>query len=180
MEYNKHYLKEYPGYVNKVLNDIDKLYEYIKTFDQNYKIEGNKNYKIEENKKLNHYIFQSEFIEMDKQLEQCPVISAYEYDNCYFLIHRAYAHFFGDINNKNSKARFTQSNYDIIKKYIEKTKLEEIKKYNLINIFNSLKDKDNFVELAIREYTKESEFCYFFNRTMRNFDEGLPFFIWIK
>ena len=90
MQYNQHYLKEYPGYVNKVLNDIDKLYEYIKTFDQNYK--------IEENKKLNHYIFQSEFIEMDKQLEQCPVISAYEYDNCYFLVHRAYAHFFWEID----------------------------------------------------------------------------------
>ena len=37
---------------------------------------------------------------MEKQFEQCPVISASEYDNCYFLIHKAYAYFFGDINSK--------------------------------------------------------------------------------
>ena len=65
---------------------------------------------------------------MDRQLEQCPVISAYEYDNCYFLIHRAYAHFFGDINDKNSKAEFTSSNYEKIKEYLENAKLEEEEK----------------------------------------------------
>ena len=40
-------------------------------------------------------------------------------------------------------------------------------------MFRELKDQDNFVELAIRKYTGESNFCYLFNRTMRNFDEGL-------
>ena len=167
LEYNKHYLKEYPGYVKKVLNRIKKIYEYIKSFGENYKV-GIKKYK-----KLNHFIFPSEFIEMDRQLEQCPVISAYEYDNCYFLIHRAYAHFFGDINNKNSKAKFTSSNYDVIEEYIENIKLEEVEKNDLKNKFRELKDQDNFVELAIRKYTEESNFSYFFNRTMRNFDEGL-------
>ena len=78
LEYNKHYLKEYPGYVKKVSNKIGEIYKYIKTFGENYK-DGIQKYK-------KHFIFQSEFIEMDKQLEQCPVISAYEYDNCYFLI----------------------------------------------------------------------------------------------
>ena len=123
LEYNKHYLKEYPGYVKKVSNKIGEIYKYIKTFGEDYK-DGIQKYK-------KHFIFQSEFIEMDRQLEQCPVISAYEYDNCYFLIHRAYAHFFGDIDNKNIKARFTSSNYDIIEDYIENTKLEEKKKNNL-------------------------------------------------
>ena len=165
--YNEHYLKEYPGYVKKVLNRIKKIYEYIKTFGENYK-DG-----INKYKKSNHFIFPSEFIEMDRQLEQCPVISAYEYDNCYFLIHRAYAHFFGDINNKKSKAKFTSSNYNIIEDYIEKNKLEEKEKDKLKKMFKELKDKDNFVELGIRKYTGESKFCYLFNRTMRNFDEGL-------
>ena len=40
-------------------------------------------------------------------------------------------------------------------------------------MFRELKDQDNFVELAIRKYTGENKFYYFFNRTMRNFDEGL-------
>ena len=110
---------------------------------------------------------------MNRQLEQCPVISAYEYDNCYFLIHRVYAHFFGDINDKNSKAIFSSSNYKKIEEYIENIKLEEEEKNDLKNKFSELKDQDNFVELAIRKYTEESYFPYFFNRTMRNFDEGL-------
>ena len=166
LEYNKHYLKDYSKYVKKVLNKIKDVYDYIKTFGQNYLIS------IKKYKK--HFIFfHSKIIEMDRQLEQCPVISAYEYDHCYFLIHRAYAHFFGDINNKNSKAEFTSSNYDKIEEYIESSKLEEAEKNFLKNMFRELIDRDNFVESAIRKYTKESKFCYLFNRTMRNFDEGL-------
>ena len=66
MEYNKHYIKEYPGYVNEVFNNIDKLYKYIKTFGDRYII-GIKKYK-------KHFIFHSKTIQMDWQLEQCPVI----------------------------------------------------------------------------------------------------------
>ena len=167
-EYNKHYIKEYPGYVKKVFTSIETVYEYIKTFGENYK-EGIKKYK-----KSNHFIFPSEFIKMNRQLEQCPVISAYEYDNCYFLIHRAYAHFFGDMNNKNSKPEFTSNNFKVIQKYIKDSQI--IKKDNksfLINQFEELKNGNNFVELAIKKYTGESDFCYLFNRTMRNFEKGL-------
>jgi hypothetical protein len=110
---------------------------------------------------------------MDKQLEQCPVISAYEYDKCYFLVHRAYAHFFGDINGKE-KVKFTKSNFYKIKKYIQDSKIiNSSDKKSLIKKFDSLVDKDNFAELSIRTYTGESGFCYIFNRTMRNFEKGL-------
>jgi len=166
--YNKHYIDEYPGYVNKVFTTITSVYKYIKTFGEKYK-DGIKKYK-----NSNHSIFNSEFIKMNKQLEQCPVISAYEYDNCYFLVHRAYAHFFGDINDPNSKAIFTSKYFDIIKNYINNSQFEEKKK--LISKFELLKDindNDTFVELAINKYTGESDFCYLFNRAMRNFDEGL-------
>jgi len=43
----------------------------------------------------------------------------------------------------------------------------------LIEKFESLEGRNNFVELAIRLYTGESTFCYIFNRTMRNFEKGL-------
>jgi len=85
-EYNKHYLKEYPGYVKKVLTSIDDLYKYIKTH-------GSDKSKLSKTKS-DQFVFSKEQIQMNRQLEQCPVISAYEYDNCYFLIHRAYAHFY--------------------------------------------------------------------------------------
>ena len=35
--YNKHYIKEYPGYVKKVLTSIDSVYDYIRTFGDEYK-----------------------------------------------------------------------------------------------------------------------------------------------
>ena len=30
--YHKHYIDEYPGYVNKVTTSISELYQYLKTF----------------------------------------------------------------------------------------------------------------------------------------------------
>ena len=34
------------------------------------------------------------------------VITAEEYDRCYFLVHRAYAHFFDDIDNIYEKPKY--------------------------------------------------------------------------
>ena len=100
---------------------------------------------------------------MNKQLEQCPVISAYEYDKCYFLIHKAYASFFGNINDKK-EFKFPKAYFDIIQNYISNP---------LFHQFMSLVDRNYFVELYIREYTRESKFCYIFNRAMRQFEKGL-------
>jgi hypothetical protein len=165
-KYNEHYLNEYPGYVKKVLTSIKDVYKYIKTFGSN-KSELSK-------QKSDHFVFSYDQIKMNKQLEQCPVISAYEYDKCYFLIHRAYAHFFGDMKDKKSLPVFENSRFQKIKDFIEKSKLIE-KEYqdDLIKKIEALKDVNNFTEQAIRTYTGESTFCYIFNRTMRNFEEGL-------
>ena len=46
--------------------------------------------------------------------------------------------------------------------------------------FESLVDKDNFVELSIRLHTAENIFHYFLNRTMRNFDKGLISFAYFN
>ena len=162
---NQYYLQQYPGYVKTVFNNIGNIYKYIKSFGSIY-VKETKKFK---NKK--HFIFSPEDIEMKKQLEQCPVISAYEYDNCYFLVHRAYAHFF---RNNGQNVAFTNDNFNKIKKYINESNVIQSKyKQELIQQFESLVNRQNFVELAIRLYTKESYFCYIFNRTMRNFDEGL-------
>ena len=165
-EYNKHYLKEYPGYVKKVLTSIDDLYKYIKTH-------GSDKSKLSKTKS-DQFVFSKEQIQMNRQLEQCPVISAYEYDNCYFLIHRAYAHFFGKMEDRTSLPTFDDSNFQKIKNYIKHSKIiKEEEKEELIDKFESLAGRNNFVELAIRLYTGESTFCYIFNRTMRNFEKGL-------
>ena len=89
----------------------------------------------------------------------------------FFSTYRAYAYFF---RNDGQNITFTNDNFNIIKKYIDKSEVIQSKyKQELIQKFESLVNKRNFVELAIRLYTKESYFCYIFNRTMRNFDKGL-------
>ena len=77
-EYNKHYIDEYPGYVKKVITDISELYNYLKTFHGNNKVCRECHPNIP-------YQFDEWEIQMDKQIQECPVITAKEYDKCYFL-----------------------------------------------------------------------------------------------
>ena len=119
---------------------------------------------------------------MDRQLMQCPVISSTEYDRCCYLVHKVYSHFFGDINNKNEKHFFDKKNFNKIKDCLNKFYPEEKgekqleEKNKLIAQFEklyNLKDNDSFIEESVRAYTSESNFCYLFNRVMRNFEKGL-------
>ena len=167
-KYHEHYLKEYPNYVKKVFTNINDVYTYIKSFGKDKFEEGIQNYNNSD-----HFIFSLDDIKMYKQLEQCPVISVYEYDKCYFLVHRAYAYFFGNMND-SKEVKFGKSNFNKIKDYINKTNLIEAKDKDFLSKkFEYLINAKNLAESSIREYTGESCFCYIFNRTMRNFEKGL-------
>ena len=168
-EYNKHYMKDYKGYVKKVLTSIKEVYKYLKSFKFKEFENG-----IEKYKELDSFIFSYDDFKMNKQLEQIPAISALEYDNCYFLIHRAYAHYFGKMDDK------TNTLYEEIELY----KFEDYLRFFsysidhnsnkiLIRRLRLLIDKENFEELAIREYLTQNGFCYFFNREMRKFNKEL-------
>ena len=146
-DYNKHYLDEYPGYVKKVFTEIKDVYKYISSFGPDKYKEGIKKYRNSD-----QFIFSYDDIKMDKQLEQCPVITAYEYDKCYFLVHRAYSHFFGDINNKNDQVTFTKNNFNKIKDLINNSSIiDSSNKEELRSKFQSLIDCKNFAELSIRK-----------------------------
>ena len=170
--YNEHYIKENPGYVKKVLTNIEGVYEYIKTFGKDKYKEG-----VEKYLHKDKYIFSLDEIKMDKQIQQCPVITSYEYDRCYFLVHKIYSHFFGDINDKYEKSMFKTDNLNKIIDYLNNLNFENKKDRKfMINKFKNLANFENnnkFIEKAIREYTGESNFCYLFNRVMRNFEKGL-------
>ena len=163
-EYNKHYIDDYPGYVNKVLTSISSVYDYIKSFGANKFKDGIEKFK-----------FSQDEIKMDRQVQFCPVITSSEYDKCYFLIHRALAHFFGNINYDNPI--FFPSNLKRVKESLNKAKdIDSYDRNNLLNIFEKflgITDNNTFVEKSIRYYTSESKFCYLFNRMMRSFEPGL-------
>ena len=168
--YHKHYIDEYPGYVNKVTTSISELYQYLKTF-----------YAKNLCKDCNSlpYQFKDYEIQMDKQIQDCPVITAEEYDKCYFLVHRAFSYFFGSFESKYHS--FREENYIIIKELLKTLSSRAYFKNNndqehLSNIFQKLKNTEEyhiFVEKSIRTYTGESMFCYLFNRMMRNLESGL-------
>ena len=169
-EYNKHYIQEYPGYVNKVLTDINSVYDYIRSFSpEKYKKEN----EIEEFQKNKHFIFSQEDIIMSKKLESNPVISAYVYDKCLFLVHRVYSYFFGDINDTIEKPSFTYSNYNKITQLINNLELSNKDKNSLLKKLEEIKNKNNIVESSIRIYTGESIFRYLFNKMMRNAGKDL-------
>ena len=137
-----------------------------------YYLQSNKEYEIEvmiNNSRIRH--FSESELNMDMQLSQCPVISSTEYDKCFFLVHRAYSHFFGNIKDKKERPKFKIKNYCKI--------ISGLKKINKIHLYQKFKNlvdiKDNktFIEKAIKAYTQEGDFCYLFNRIMRNFETGL-------
>ena len=170
-EYNKHYIDEYPGYIKKVTTSIIKLYDYLKKF-YGKKICRECHPEIP-------YQFKDAEIQMDRQIQECPVITAEEYDNCYFLVHKAYSYFFGNFDTDNHS--FNDENYNTIEKliYILSERYyfkNENDKSKLEDIFKQLKNTTSyeiFVEETIRKYTGESIFCYLFNRMMRNIESGI-------
>ena len=166
--HEKNTKKKYQNLVKKVFDKFDDVKAYIRDFGADKYREG-----IREYFKSDSFLFTYDDIKMDKQFEQCPVISASEYDNCYFLIHRAYAHFFGNMISEK-KTTFIKKYYDKVEESIQNSPIIKAQyKEILKSKFKSLVEKDNFVELAIRCYTGESSFCYILNRSMRNFESGL-------
>ena len=139
-KYNEHYLNEYPGYVKRIFTNLESLYEYLKKFDVCEFVEGISNY------------FSFEQIQASKQLEVCPLITAKEYDKCYFLIHKAYSYFFDDINNNNyysNPKRFGHIYLTKILDYLFETITENNEQIKIFDFFESLEssqDNNDFVE----------------------------------
>ena len=114
---------------------------------------------------------------MNRQLCTCPIITSYEYDQLYFIVHRAYAHFFTNNSLRKdpryeNQPKFEETNFEKIKVFLNKIKLEEDEKKNLLGKFTELRNSEDFTVDAIKKYTGESLFCYLLNRVMRNFEKG--------
>lgn len=99
----------------------------------------------------------------------------------FFLVHRAYAHFFGNLDDKNEKPKFIYQNYNKIIDCIHSINGNTNGLYDQFSGLLNLDNNNTFIEKSIKEYTKESNFCYLLNRVMRNFESGLISFliIWV-
>ena len=169
--HNKHYLTEHPGYVKKVITEIDELYNYLRkigTFNSGNDLYGKT--LIDKYNEENLNLFDSLEIRIGGRLDQCPIVSAYEYDNCYFLIHRAYSYFFKDINNIQERATFQPENFSKILSCLVKIGGLQNNILNIFKLFLDTKDNNSFVENCINAYTKDGPFYYLFNKLISNFD----------
>jgi hypothetical protein len=117
-------------------------------------------------------IFTYDDIQMKRQLSYCPIITAYEYDELYFIVHRAFAHFFdgeyaefGDLNLQKVKEFINESKCDLLN---DQARKELNLKFEELN-----KSENNFLKEAIKKYTEESYFYKVLNQVMRVFDEKL-------
>ena len=166
-KHNEHYIKEYPGYVNKVLISGKQLNEYIKTLGDEYK-DGIQKY-MQETKDI--------FSSINNIQQQIPIISSYEYDQYYFLVHKIYSNFFEDINNKNDNSLFTQGNLIKINEFLSQLNFKnQNEKNEFIDIFNKLaklETNNQFIEQSLREYTNQSNFYHLFNRPLKYYGKGL-------
>lgn len=167
------YLKKYKDLLKYIAKNYDDLIDYLKKM-------GDMTSKWNSFLRLfsSSRIFTSNEIQMERQLSSCPIITAFEYDELYFLVHRAYAHFFkNESGRKDPKyenwPKFEDTNYNKIKEFLEQKKFEQNVYQELNRKFSDLKDADNFTEKAIGYYTGEGYFCYTLNKIMREFDKGL-------
>ena len=166
------YLYSHKKLLKYIAKDYDNLINYLKKFGD---LTSNWNFFLKYF--YNNRIFTSKNIQMDRQLNTCPIITAYEYDELYFIVHRAYAHFFtNESYQKDPKQekwpKFGDNCYKKIKEFLNDFDIEKNEREELLKKFKELKDSKNFTEDAIRKYTGEGIFCYLLNRVMRNFEKG--------
>ena len=172
----ENYLKTHKRLLKHISKDYNDLLDYLKNI-------GDMTSKWNSILKLfnSNRIFTSNEIQMDRQLNTCPIITAYEYDELYFIVHRAYAHFFTNDSLRNDPKQeqwptFGEINFTKIKEFLRELDIKDDERNSLIKKFKELKDLEDptkFTENAISKYTGENIFCYLLNRVMRNFEPGL-------
>ena len=166
----EYYLDSHKKLCKFIAKDYKELIDYLKQI-------GQKEKKWYEFSKKNS-IFTPDDIQMNRHLSVCPIITSYEYDHLYFLVHRAYSFFFtNESKTKNPKNEkypiFDQDCFDKIKSYLLDAEIDNNTRAFLLSEFKELRDCDDFLVNSIKKYTVESPFCYFLSRIMRHFDVGL-------
>jgi len=167
------YLKKYKNLLKYIAKSYDDLVDYLKKMGD---LTTNWNYFL----RLfsSSRIFTSNEIQMDRQLSSCPIITAYEYDELYYIVHRGYAHFFTNESGRKDPQfekwpKFDDKDYNKIKQFLDQKNFDKNVYDELNEKFSSLKNIEDFTEKAIRCYTGEGYFCYTLNKVMREFEKGL-------
>ena len=141
---------------NKYLNLLNNQYKKLKLITDDFK-------------ELIKFIESIKFSEIDLNLNYhlplTPLITYYVYKKNLFPVHRILAYFF-----EEKFQGFSYEYFEISKKFLENSTLEEDVKNKIINIMKKLIDTEDFPEKCIEYYTGE-DLCYVFNKALRNFEK---------
>ena len=125
---------------------------------------------------LKNQLYPDEELDMSSQIPTTPLITFYEYKNCYFAIHRMIASFFDE---NWSKPQFNLYNKCLVSKFLERSNFDIKLKIKINEIMDKLINSKNFTLDCIKYYTGEN-LCYIFNKTLRdigkNYD-GMSHFV---
>ena len=154
------------------------LLKYKKMYDKNNTEMGKKFYKLKlissNYSQVENYLSKNKFddseISDDKQLTFTPIITYFEYEKCYFAIHRLISYFF-DENWETPK--YTKECLSKITKCLEK--ISDITKDDKELIRKTVKILDgskNFGKDCIRTYTRKEGVYVILNKVMRNIGKG--------
>ena len=124
------YLQTHKKLFKFIAQDYDHLINYLKKLGD-LTTNWNKFFHIFNSQR----IFTSDSIQMNRQLNTCPIITAYEYDELYFLVHRAYSNFFTNVStHKDPKQEelpsFGDNCFNKVKEFLNDFDIEEEKKKN--------------------------------------------------
>ena len=115
-------------------------------------------------------------LDMSNQIPTTPLITFYEYENCYFAIHRMIAKFF---NENWSKPQINIYDVISVNKFLERSNFDNALKLKISQIMKDLFKSKNFTLDCLKYYTGNN-LCYLFNKTLRdigkNYD-GMSHFI---
>ena len=122
--------------------------------------------------------YSDEELDMSNQIPTTPLITFYEYERCYFAIHRMIAKFFGDYNYWPDP-KINPYDVQCVNKFLKRSNFDDNLKIKISNIMKSLCVSKNFTLDCIKYYTGEN-LCYLFNKTLRdigkNYD-GMSHFV---
>ena len=164
-------------FIKEIIIFCLKCSEYKKVYDKNTEM-GKKFYKLKlissDYSQVEDYLSKIKFddseISDDKQLTFTPIITYFEYQKCYFSIHRLISYFF-DENWETPK--YTKESLSKITKCLEKlSDIPNDDKELIRKTVKILNESKNFDKDCIRTYTEIEGVYVILNKVMRNIGKG--------
>ena len=152
-------------------------YKYLEKFNSKVDLVSNNINEIYIKLKFNSVVYENYDKKLKNLIDQGAFISWYEYKKYYYIFHKILSFFFKeDFSNLEFTEGYMKKIINFINKNVDKNELKGPEKSKFQSIIIKLKYSKNlydFVSKSLELYTKESNYVYIINKTMRKIEKGL-------